>query len=321
MILAAKYARENKVPYLGICLGMQISVIEMSRHVCILPFFFFYLKTIHIDSYFYYYSFLGPGPGRCRQWRVQQGYTKSCCYVHAWGTSFLVSLWKSWLWKVWSNSLTMNCSGFKNTYGKHDEVGLQENILQQTWLSYIKTVWVLFFVGQYHTIFFGTTDLPCLETQSIVIHTDKFLMLLCYLELSLLGSEYIFAYHIPKCGFCLVEIRCESLVFLPSLTFALYKIYCIFSLGLLIETFRYGSPPYVDERHRHRYEVCHQFFLLSTNILLVISFYVHCNHMLETDYLFFFFIYYRSIPLLFPCLKALVFILLVVMKVESGWRY
>uniref|UniRef100_A0A0D9Y092 CTP synthase n=1 Tax=Leersia perrieri TaxID=77586 RepID=A0A0D9Y092_9ORYZ len=33
MILAAKYARENKVPYLGICLGMQISVIEMSRNV------------------------------------------------------------------------------------------------------------------------------------------------------------------------------------------------------------------------------------------------------------------------------------------------
>ncbi|KAM0911949.1 hypothetical protein ACQ4PT_013132 [Festuca glaucescens] len=33
MILAAKYARENKVLYLGICLGMQISVIEMSRHV------------------------------------------------------------------------------------------------------------------------------------------------------------------------------------------------------------------------------------------------------------------------------------------------
>ncbi|GFQ02455.1 ctp synthase [Phtheirospermum japonicum] len=33
MILAAKYARENKVPYLGICLGMQISVIEMARNV------------------------------------------------------------------------------------------------------------------------------------------------------------------------------------------------------------------------------------------------------------------------------------------------
>lgn len=33
MMLAAKYARENKVPYLGICLGMQISVIEFARSV------------------------------------------------------------------------------------------------------------------------------------------------------------------------------------------------------------------------------------------------------------------------------------------------
>ncbi|KAI8367043.1 CTP synthase [Blakeslea trispora] len=34
MIMAAKWAREHKVPYLGICLGMQISVIEFARHVC-----------------------------------------------------------------------------------------------------------------------------------------------------------------------------------------------------------------------------------------------------------------------------------------------
>lgn len=33
MILAAKFARENNIPYLGICLGMQISVIEFSRSV------------------------------------------------------------------------------------------------------------------------------------------------------------------------------------------------------------------------------------------------------------------------------------------------
>ena len=33
MILAAKYARENKIPYLGICLGMQIAVIEYARDV------------------------------------------------------------------------------------------------------------------------------------------------------------------------------------------------------------------------------------------------------------------------------------------------
>ena len=33
-ILAAKYARENKIPYLGICLGMQIATIEFARNVC-----------------------------------------------------------------------------------------------------------------------------------------------------------------------------------------------------------------------------------------------------------------------------------------------
>ena len=32
-ILAAKFARENNIPYLGICLGMQISVIEYARNV------------------------------------------------------------------------------------------------------------------------------------------------------------------------------------------------------------------------------------------------------------------------------------------------
>ena len=33
MILSAKYARENRVPYFGICLGMQIAVIEFARNV------------------------------------------------------------------------------------------------------------------------------------------------------------------------------------------------------------------------------------------------------------------------------------------------
>lgn len=32
-ILAAKYARENHIPYLGICLGMQVAVIDYARHV------------------------------------------------------------------------------------------------------------------------------------------------------------------------------------------------------------------------------------------------------------------------------------------------
>lgn len=32
-ILATQYARENNIPYLGICLGMQIAIIEFARHV------------------------------------------------------------------------------------------------------------------------------------------------------------------------------------------------------------------------------------------------------------------------------------------------
>ena len=33
MIYACQFARENKLPYFGICLGMQIAIIEFSRNV------------------------------------------------------------------------------------------------------------------------------------------------------------------------------------------------------------------------------------------------------------------------------------------------
>ena len=33
-ISAIRYARENNVPFLGICLGMQMAVVEFARHVC-----------------------------------------------------------------------------------------------------------------------------------------------------------------------------------------------------------------------------------------------------------------------------------------------
>ncbi len=36
-ISAIQYARENQVPYLGICLGMQLAIIEFSRHVAKFP--------------------------------------------------------------------------------------------------------------------------------------------------------------------------------------------------------------------------------------------------------------------------------------------
>lgn len=34
MITAAKYARERRIPYLGLCLGMQVAIIECARHLC-----------------------------------------------------------------------------------------------------------------------------------------------------------------------------------------------------------------------------------------------------------------------------------------------
>ena len=34
MILSARYARENQIPYFGICLGMQMAVIEYARDIC-----------------------------------------------------------------------------------------------------------------------------------------------------------------------------------------------------------------------------------------------------------------------------------------------
>ena len=34
MITACQYAREHAIPYLGLCLGMQVAIIEFARHVC-----------------------------------------------------------------------------------------------------------------------------------------------------------------------------------------------------------------------------------------------------------------------------------------------
>ena len=33
-ILSSKYARENNIPFLGICLGMQCAIIDFARHIC-----------------------------------------------------------------------------------------------------------------------------------------------------------------------------------------------------------------------------------------------------------------------------------------------
>ena len=46
MIAAANWARKNKTPYLGICLGMQIAVIEYARNVCNIP----HAASIELDE-------------------------------------------------------------------------------------------------------------------------------------------------------------------------------------------------------------------------------------------------------------------------------
>ena len=33
-IASIKYARENNIPFLGLCLGMQLSIVEYARHIC-----------------------------------------------------------------------------------------------------------------------------------------------------------------------------------------------------------------------------------------------------------------------------------------------
>lgn len=37
MVEVVKFARINNIPYLGICLGMQVAVIEFARHVAGIP--------------------------------------------------------------------------------------------------------------------------------------------------------------------------------------------------------------------------------------------------------------------------------------------
>ncbi len=32
--MTIKYARENNIPFLGICLGMQLAVVEFCQNVC-----------------------------------------------------------------------------------------------------------------------------------------------------------------------------------------------------------------------------------------------------------------------------------------------
>ncbi|MBE0439811.1 MAG: CTP synthase [Gammaproteobacteria bacterium] len=64
MILTAQYARQNNVPYLGICLGMQVAVIEYARNMAGLP-----------NAYSTEFDLNTPDPviGLITEWQKQDG--------------------------------------------------------------------------------------------------------------------------------------------------------------------------------------------------------------------------------------------------------
>lgn len=63
-ISAAKYARENKIPFLGICLGLQVAVIEFARHCADMP----KANSTEFDSKTHY-----PVIGLITEWMTEQG--------------------------------------------------------------------------------------------------------------------------------------------------------------------------------------------------------------------------------------------------------
>lgn len=76
-MLAIKWAREQSVPFLGICLGFQIAVVEWARNVCGLK-GIVYIKLLWI----------WPSPNsrcllRCPLYRTGRKDRSSRCHLHA----------------------------------------------------------------------------------------------------------------------------------------------------------------------------------------------------------------------------------------------
>ncbi len=67
-ILAAQYARENKIPYLGICLGMQVAIIEFARNV---------LKLKNANSTEFKLECEDPVIGLITEWRDASGHIET----------------------------------------------------------------------------------------------------------------------------------------------------------------------------------------------------------------------------------------------------
>jgi len=154
---------------------------------------------------------------RTRSWAWEMQTVKSSTRMHqtvllCTCLRYFLSCYDNGRDRLLSNAFTMNCSGFKNTYGKHDEVGLQENILSQTWLSYIKTVRTFdsFLVNH---IFFGTIEFSLHRNSTHWRHHTETISHTVVLSGALCTWKFMFLLHcIPKCGFCLVKFWCEPFV-------------------------------------------------------------------------------------------------------------
>jgi hypothetical protein len=68
---------------------------------------------------------------------------------------------------------------------------------------------------------------------------------------------YVFAALHSKMRLLFGWILVQALGYWPSLGVALCKIIMHILTWNIVRILRYGCPPHVDERHRHRYEVCH----------------------------------------------------------------
>ncbi len=67
MIMAARYARENEISYLGICLGMQVALMEFARHV---------VGMEHANSTEFDPNCKYPVVALITEWSVEQGYVE-----------------------------------------------------------------------------------------------------------------------------------------------------------------------------------------------------------------------------------------------------
>ena len=159
-------------------------------------------------------------------------------------------------------------------------------------------------------------NLVCIETQPIDATIQKqFLTQLCYLELYVLGSLCSCCTAFQNVAFVQLNFGASPLLLTISRSCLIQNYYAHCNLEYCMKFLG------MDVLHMQMSVI-----VIDTRFAINLSFKTSCysSRILQTlcfQLIIHFFCLNRSIPLLFPCLKMLVFILLAVMKVEIGWRY